>query len=1641
MIKIVKKFIQYCRDVTRNVSLMKRVAFNKRQLYYVSTIFGIAIIIVIGLIYIFNKPSVVEATWWNDTWSYRQSITITNSSGGDLTDFQVQVLNNVDLSSLSTSKLQADLGDLRFTDINHRILPYWIEDNTISSVDVWIKIPSISTTGTTIYMYYGNTNAPDAQSGNQVFEFFDDFDSLDTSKWDVSGSDYSFSSGVVSTGGGDYTPFISTQSFSNDGLVVRSKIKRDATGDFDSGVWFAHAGYNTGILHVFDDVANGDHCGIVYPTWATLPVSYTTDMGVGSWETVEMWRNGATVYSSAFGEQLSITIDANYNNPIALFTDSDSVGRTISFDYILIRKFASTDPTAGAPASEENAPGPIMYLNFDEGYGTTAYDSTGYGNNGTITSATWMQNGVKGRALSFDGINDTVNNSSMNYPATWNDAFSISTWMYVPLSATWHNGSKGTIISRGSYGGSHGLIRQTVDNEVQMWVRGDNGAVTATSTIARDKWYHLTGTWDGTIIKLYVNGVLKEETGSARTGVPDFTTWHMGQPLAFSGNTGNWFTGKLDEVRIYDRAISANEVKQLYNMNAGSFSTGRSELPTSCMDQLAQNPRSESGTYIIDPIGHDPFETYCDMETDGGGWTIGTFQGGESIVVDRASFQDFCTTNGYALAGEGVEDVDAWLAQKRMIWDTSHAIETGGWPEVYGVLTMPMWDRKSIYDLAATTIPANYTGDRCDSSQAAQFCGYYYNDGWNVDDMSYPDPEDYAPGHNNSSSWFSCMFRESSLTSTPGVVLDMPFEAVSGSTTYDISGNENNGTITSATLASPANCKVGQCFDFASSKITITDDTSLEPAQVTMMAWVWWDSISDSWIISKQTTTPDDYNHGYVMRTDTPTDELYCRFGTGAGYRNVTINITTSQWYNIACVYDGSTASAYSNGQLIATTSGGSAIDYTNTADLILGGHISSRNLNGKMDAVKIFDRALTQREIVMEMNSGKHQPVLDISFNEGGGDTAYDKSSFGNDGDLYGTCPGATTCPTWKIAENCINGSCLSFDGLTSSNGDYISIGTPASLRPNNVSIGAWAKIDSTKSTQFIGGYGNTGDDGYWLANGGGNTWVFSVGNSSGSSPGNMKQLSSEEAPIVGEWYHVYGTYDGVTQNIYVNGELKASSIIVTGDLGYDNLANGFYIGNTHGLNSDRFFHGNIDELRVYPYALTANEIKQEYAQSAGQFGQTNQVGSKSIPVTGGAMLDMDFDQYAGGVYLDRSGNSQNGTPSGDPAWKKEVHCKQGSCVELDSNDYIDWGGSIDNSTTTVTTWFNSTYTNQQRLFNFRSSEAIGGFYFDYNGNEKPLLYLAGSNYRYWSDTSSYMDGEWHFLEMYLPGSANVDISSAVLRIDNNIITSSSTANTDSQATWTNFYTGSAVNSFRGSIDQMKVYDRALTRGEVAQLYNSGAPIGWWRFDEGMDNLCSDGKDVCDNSGEGNNGSFTGSPTWITDSLSCRQGGCLSFDGSNDEIDLETQIDLAENTPWAVGYWFTHDSGAGGDMTIGDKDDDNNRFYHRDTGASYKIRFHANDGFADDFAFGSDLRGDGWHHVMVICNGNDSSNLLFYLDGEYIETKSHIATRFLIDNIGNPYTVAYYWQGDLDDVRIYNYDLSADQVKEVYNQGLVHFK
>ncbi len=192
---------------------------------------------------------------------------------------------------------------------------------------------------------------------------------------------------------------------------------------------------------------------------------------------------------------------------------------------------------------------------------TTAYDRSGQGNNGTLTNGPTPAIGKLGQALSFNGTSQYVTTSTLTGYSGGQITFSA--WFKPSVV----DGTQNIVLD--GNGDGHIRIEINATNNIDIGV-GDGGGwslsanfVSTSYTVSAGTWYNVVGLWDGTYIKLYVNGAFVGKiawggTPSSMSGVTigDYSITH---------GTYN-FPGTLDDVRIYNRALSASEVKQLYNL-------------------------------------------------------------------------------------------------------------------------------------------------------------------------------------------------------------------------------------------------------------------------------------------------------------------------------------------------------------------------------------------------------------------------------------------------------------------------------------------------------------------------------------------------------------------------------------------------------------------------------------------------------------------------------------------------------------------------------------------------------------------------------------------------------------------------------------------------------------------------------------------------------------------------------------------------------------------------------------------------------------------------------------------------------------------------------------------------------------------
>ncbi|MFH1046826.1 MAG: LamG domain-containing protein, partial [Patescibacteria group bacterium] len=259
------------------------------------------------------------------------------------------------------------------------------------------------------------------------------------------------------------------------------------------------------------------------------------------------------------------------------------------------------------PAVNDPPAGAVSHWNFDEGSGAVARDSVST-SDGTVLDANWTSSSVSGMALDFNGSSSVVtvaDDDSLDLT----DEGTLETWFMVDNFLNYagivHKGQQ-TDFSDESYflqfaGGGLG-------SNQQILAGGHNGSVnvylTSNQLINPDVWYHVVYTWDGTGQRLYVNGSLDQSSAAVLNNRVTTGSLQIGSQL-----TGNYrFDGVIDEVSLYDRALGAAEIEDLY---------AKEKYKLQYATKVGECDTSFVGESYVDVTGSTPIAFFDNSPLDG----------------------------------------------------------------------------------------------------------------------------------------------------------------------------------------------------------------------------------------------------------------------------------------------------------------------------------------------------------------------------------------------------------------------------------------------------------------------------------------------------------------------------------------------------------------------------------------------------------------------------------------------------------------------------------------------------------------------------------------------------------------------------------------------------------------------------------------------------------------------------------------------------------------------------------------------------------------------------------------------------------------------------------------------------------------
>ncbi len=631
-------------------------------------------------------------------------------------------------------------------------------------------------------------------------------------------------------------------------------------------------------------------------------------------------------------------------------------------------------------------------------------DIVGNNNAALAGGATATAAGLVGQAFSFDGNSGfaQIPDSSVLHPAN----LTIEAWvMFNSLDSTASGGSpagyqyivfKQNTRSSGFEGFALSKTRLSNGDAFRFLVTSAGGVTVGINSITRIStgvWYHVAGVRGPNFIQLYVNG--QPEAQATVTFPQDYGTL----PLYF-GTTGQsyWdhkFSGELDEVSLYNRALSSNEVAAIFA--AGSSGKCKTASPPT----IATPPLSQTvlaGTNV-------------GFSVSAGGTLPLTYQ----WLRNGASLTDGGNVSGSSSSALALANVQTNDSANYQVVVTNIA---GSITSAVAVLTVnpnlipPIISVQPISQTIAAGTSAFFTVSASGTSPLGyqwQFNGANLGDGGQFLGSTSPMLTITNALTNNSGGYSVIVTNVAgSVTSavatlsviSPNGCVPPPAGLIgwwTGDGTANDSAGSDNGALQGG-ATDTANGLVGQAFTFngASSFVQIPDSAVLHPANLTIEAWVRFNSLDstgsggspagDQYIVFKQNSQSSNFE-GFDLSKTRLTGGDGFRFlvsspsGASVELDSVT-RVSTGVWYHVAGVRGANFTQLYVNGQLEAQATVNFPQDY-GTLPLFFGSSGQAywdHKLNGNLDEVSLYNRALAANEIAAIHTAGAAGKCKSIS-------------------------------------------------------------------------------------------------------------------------------------------------------------------------------------------------------------------------------------------------------------------------------------------------------------------------------------------------------------------------------------------------------------------------------------------------------------------------------------------------------------------------------------------------------------------------------------------------------------------------------------------------------------------------------------
>ncbi len=913
---------------------------------------------------------------------------------------------------------------------------------------------------------------------------------------------------------------------------------------------------------------------------------------------------------------------------------------------------------------------------------------------------------------------------------------------------------------------------------------------------------------------------------------------------------------------------------------------------------------------------------------------------------------------------------------------------------------------------------------------------------------------------------------------------------ISGTAAYDRSGAGNTGTLTGGPARSAGIAGQALDFDGTDDYVTVPDNSALDvPSNfVSLSGWFNRDTATTDDVIIAKRNGVAAANAGYIVYLDATTDKLVFEVSDGTDEYSLTSTtaFTAPGWHHFAVTYEDDVVSSteiYIDGLANNAVHSGTIAnigDITNAVAFVVGAESDAGSpFDGRIDEIRVYQGLVLQAAQIKSLFMQAEPDATNTSALQSAGSgrlesglTAYWRLDDGTSGASPTTAADASTngiaagtltnSPTWTTGQI---GSAVDFDGTD----DYIAVADTSLLDfgdTDDFTLTGWFNRDTATTDDVIVAKrttvlaGATGYVAYLDATT--DKLVFEV--SDGTDEYSLSSASTFTSGAKTGWHHFAIVWDQDSSGgseIYIDGIADGATDSGTiGNVG--DLSNALQFG--IGVNSlaNNPFDGKIDEVRVYSRTLSLDEIVELYRLATPTSIDTSLKGYWSF----------NGQDMNGNTTYDRSGVRNTGTLTNGPTKTVGV---VGQGVDFDgSNDYVSVADAniLDGfSDLSFSGWFyRDTFTTDDTVIAKKNSSSTGDagyiLYIDDATDQLIFKISDGTNEYSLTSRTTFTATGWNFFTMSWANTGPSGSRMYINGLDNNATHNAGTWSISDDPTNTLVLAlgaeSDAGSPFDGKLDEIRLYTGVLTAAQAKMQYDASAPdkgnssasqpqgtgrldsglAGYWKLDENT------GTSASDASTNGNTGTLTNGPTWTTGQI----GSGVDFDGTNDYIvSAANSPAVASLTQGSFAFWikprsasfqgviFRSGSDGGGNSPTGGFEISGDLWAGTQT-----IRFMTAGSAGDMMARSTTtLVLNTWTHVVVVWDGTlTAANVKFYQNGvldttatQFNGSGSYVASDGSF-NFGIPDGSGYRLDGILDEFRVYNRQLSADEVGQLYRLG-----